>query len=253
MKNQYFGDVNDFRKYGLLRALRRASGLTVGVCWCLTNDEGGHGELRRYLSQPGRWRHHDPELYEQLQRLLTPEVRRSVSLAREWGLVPEASYFEKLLSDNRANRVAYFEEARQALASCDVIFVDPDNGIEVSSSRTGTVGSSKYVYWPELKTLFDSGQSLLVYQHFPRVARDRFVPSLMRRLAEEFQGASIGAFSTAHVAFFLAQQARHAGVFENTERTMQSDWSGQFKAWPNLLTVRRLSRSAARRTFRGTV
>ena len=53
MKNQYFGDVNDFRKYGLLRTLQRASGLAVGVCWFLTiDDHAGDGERRNYLTNP---------------------------------------------------------------------------------------------------------------------------------------------------------------------------------------------------------
>ena len=43
MKNQYFGDVNDFRKYGLLRTIQRASSVAIGVCWFLTADDGGTG------------------------------------------------------------------------------------------------------------------------------------------------------------------------------------------------------------------
>jgi DNA helicase II / ATP-dependent DNA helicase PcrA len=40
VKDQYFGDVNDYIKYGLLRCLSRA-GIGVGVCWMLTpNDQG---------------------------------------------------------------------------------------------------------------------------------------------------------------------------------------------------------------------
>ena len=62
MKNQYFGDVNDYRKYGLLRLLAHA-GLKIGVCWMLTEDgrKGArkrNGEQRRYLGegkQQGHW------------------------------------------------------------------------------------------------------------------------------------------------------------------------------------------------------
>src|SRR5436309_725994 len=202
MKNQYFGDINDFRKYGLLRTLQRTSGLTVGVCWCLTNDDaGGDGELRKYLSQPKRWRHYDSDLYELLRRLLDPDMPRSVSLAPEWNLVPGASFFDPLLPDSRSARTAYFEKARRALASCDVVFLDPDNGIEVPSTGLGVFGSSKYVYWSELKAMYAAGQSLLVYQHFPRVVRERFVPFLSARLSDELLGSTVVAFSTAHVVF----------------------------------------------------
>jgi hypothetical protein len=168
MKNQYFGDVNDFRKYGLLRTLQRASGLAVGVCWFLTVDDGaGDGELRNYLKHPGRWRHYDPELYDKLQRLLDAEVQRSVSRASEWELVPGASYFDTVLRDHRLARAEYFKAARQVLRNSDLVFVDPDNGIEVPSTKLGAAGSSKYVYWEELQTMYGGGQSILVYQHFP--------------------------------------------------------------------------------------
>jgi hypothetical protein len=40
MKDQYFGDVNDYLKYGLLRCFAEA-GWRVGVCWMLTPDDGG--------------------------------------------------------------------------------------------------------------------------------------------------------------------------------------------------------------------
>ena len=40
MKDQYFGDINDYRKYGLLRAVVCTSGLRLMVAWMLTPDDG---------------------------------------------------------------------------------------------------------------------------------------------------------------------------------------------------------------------
>src|SRR5689334_17138573 len=40
MKHQYFGDVNDYRKYGLLRSIQKEAGLRVAVCWMLTPNDG---------------------------------------------------------------------------------------------------------------------------------------------------------------------------------------------------------------------
>jgi hypothetical protein len=39
MKDQYFGDINDFRKYGLLRLLCVSDRLRLGVCWMLTDTD----------------------------------------------------------------------------------------------------------------------------------------------------------------------------------------------------------------------
>ena len=232
MKNQYFGDVNDFRKYGLLRTLQRASQLTLGVCWFLTSDDGGgDGELRKYLSQPQRWRRYDPDLYEKLQRLLTPGTPRTVRHAREWDLISNASYFDALLQDNRTAREAYFQAARQALGNCDVLFLDPDNGIEIASRKLGTVGSSKYVYWSELQDMYEHGHSILVYQHFPRVVRERFVPFLAGRLSEELRASSVVAFWTPYVVFFLVQQPRHESAFASAAHEVQQQWRNQITVW----------------------
>ena len=66
MKDQYFGDVNDYRKYGLLRALGHAGFKTL-VVWMLTpNDGRSDGRFTDYLDQPSHWKHYDEELYDAL-------------------------------------------------------------------------------------------------------------------------------------------------------------------------------------------
>ncbi len=138
MKHQYFGDINDYRKYGLLRTLSQASGLPLGVCWLLTTpDERTDGEFRSYLEQPRRWQHHDPELYAALQRLKEPTTARSVTHAEAWELLPSARYFDEYLLDQLTHREAYFDRAWAALAGCPLLFLDPDNGLEVEKPAAG--------------------------------------------------------------------------------------------------------------------
>jgi hypothetical protein len=73
MKNQYFGDINDYLKYGLLRGFA-ASGFGVGVCWMLTPDDGrSDGRKIEYLSNPQRGKVHDAELFD----TLSATVRRT--------------------------------------------------------------------------------------------------------------------------------------------------------------------------------
>jgi len=61
MKNQYFGDINDYGKYGLLRILAGFGELKIAVCWMLTPDDGRRdGRLIQYLKQPEKWRKYDP-------------------------------------------------------------------------------------------------------------------------------------------------------------------------------------------------
>ena len=67
MKNQYFGDINDYQKFGILRAVADAS-LRTMVCWMLTRDDKKTDERRdglrlSYLDKPDIWTssHHSQE------------------------------------------------------------------------------------------------------------------------------------------------------------------------------------------------
>ena len=84
LKNQYFGDVNDYRKYGLLRCFQRAGCPKLLVAWMLTGDDGGRdGSRRSYLESPGRWREYDSVLYTGLQNLLRGQRRPDVTLLED--------------------------------------------------------------------------------------------------------------------------------------------------------------------------
>lgn len=57
MKNQYFGDINDYRKYGLRRAILDSTRLQMLVAWMLTPDDGStDGNFITYLEKPDKWR-----------------------------------------------------------------------------------------------------------------------------------------------------------------------------------------------------
>jgi hypothetical protein len=46
VKNQCFRDINDYRKYGLLRVLTNRGGARTAVCWMFTPDDGrGDGRV----------------------------------------------------------------------------------------------------------------------------------------------------------------------------------------------------------------
>lgn len=61
MKNQYFGDINDYKKYGLLRSIESASSLRLLVAWMLAPDDGStDGEFVEYLDEPEKWENYDP-------------------------------------------------------------------------------------------------------------------------------------------------------------------------------------------------
>jgi len=70
MKNQYFGDVNDYRKYGLVRLQGGEGSIRIGVSWMLTPpDKRPDGRKTEYLEDEARaaFRRFDPPLYDFLK------------------------------------------------------------------------------------------------------------------------------------------------------------------------------------------
>ena len=228
MKNQYFGDVSDYRKYGLLRALLQHNELTLGVCWMLTPDDGrSDGAFRRYLNQPRLFRHHDPTLYDALGSLCKGDLAYGVWHANALGLLPRTTYYEELVPDECRARGKYGEQMLAAIASTDLVFFDPDNGIEVSSCPVGRKNSSKYVLWNELSTTYSGCHSLLVYQHFPRRPRYEFIATMSSVMAKRFPGAEVHCFRTAHVGFFLVAHEHHAQRLRGSLALIERQWQGQ--------------------------
>ncbi len=137
MKNQYYADVNDYRKYGLLRGLVRDRELTLGVAWMLTPDDSGpDGRFTDYAADPTRWREYDPPLFDHLADALSRNAR-NVTEFETSGLLPGASFFRDLVPDDRNMRAAFSDRLTATLQGNDLVFLDPDNGIEVSSKPAG--------------------------------------------------------------------------------------------------------------------
>ena len=227
MKDQYFGDINDYRKYGLLRILTEVSDLKLGVCWLRTQDDGsGNGQSRTYLQQPFWFRQRDPVLYDSLSRLADADVIQSVLNAEAWNLIPGATYFHKLLNDSSNHRITYFREALSALADAPLLFFDPDNGVEVKSVGFGQRKSSKYLYWKEIEDTFVLGHSMVIYQHFPRVNREVFIERMSHEIKERLSTSEVVSFRTARVVFFLIAQPEHAPAFDGVHEAIGRSWNG---------------------------
>ena len=226
MKNQYFGDVNDYLKYGLLRCFSKA-GLRIGVCWMLTPDDGrSDGGKTRYLSDHRRWRGHDPVLFDKLKSTVGSGEERHVSVVEDGTVIPNSSFFSELVPDTRTLRDAWFKRACAALPDVDLLFFDPDNGLEIRSKPYGSRSSKKYVYWSEIRLAWELGSSLLIFQHFPREKREPYVARMARTLKLETSGATIVPLRTPSVLFLLASQPRHLPAIEAAIEIARASWDG---------------------------
>jgi hypothetical protein len=194
MKDQYVGDVSDYLKYAVLRAWN-ASRLSLALGWMLTEpDMRSDGNLTRYLEQPDLYRDFDPALFDGLARLVSTG-NRSVQAIIEAKLLADCHAQDRTLTDDMLNRRGWFRELANTAADRDVLFLDPDNGLEVASVARGRAGSRRYVYLAELAELHHPRQAIVVYQHFPRVARDVYLNAQLRRLSESWPGRTFAVCS----------------------------------------------------------
>ena len=232
MKNQYVGDINDYRKYGLIRLIQSVANLNILIAWMLTpDDDSNDGNILEYLQQSLKWSLFDSELYCALNDALSSGSTRGVSLIERSGILGKANYFSVIVPDDLDDRTQWFEDLVLASADADFVFLDPDNGLEIKSKAIGAKYSSKFLYYSEVEALWRKGKSLLIYQHFPRVKRSRYIAQRANDLQMHTKGATVEVFFTPHVAFFLLLQKEHAGLKEQIGNEVLARWPHQFGVW----------------------
>ena len=138
MQGEFVGDIGDLAKLGLLRALS-ADKKQLGVAWYLYPDQGRNdGQHFEYVDQPQYWRAIDPGLFGGLQGIITRwrnnQGPRAVMDPAYLSLLPGAVFADEMLrADGQPNRAewrrGWFKRVANQLRDCDLVFVDPDNGL----------------------------------------------------------------------------------------------------------------------------
>jgi hypothetical protein len=182
VQDQYVCDIGDYGKYGLLRALfGNRSSLRLGVVWYRVPNESHKtdGKYTGYLSQDS-FRACDPELFDQLKILVDSGKRTCQEIERSSVFKQGTKFYSQLLLDNqgimnqramqtrRDFRKEWLKEALELTESCDAVFLDPDNGLEVASVPKGCKASCKYVYLDEISLFVNRRQTTIVYHHLCR-------------------------------------------------------------------------------------
>jgi hypothetical protein len=80
VQNRYVGDIGDYVKLAILRAL--VPGRRLGVAWWLFPDESHNRDGRHvgYLERSNEWRRFDPTLFDGLKQIIERGERRVQAL-----------------------------------------------------------------------------------------------------------------------------------------------------------------------------
>ena len=257
MQDRYVGDLGDFGKYGLLKALcscrESVAGprSSLGVVWYLVPDEGHNqdGKYVQYLVPSARnqeqFRSCDPVLYDVLGEIVC-SGRRSVASIREREVLPAGTrYYDPPLTFDGLSgsvagvqwqrsefRSAWLEGALEFTAPCELVFMDPDNGFEVRVGAYEKRGP-KYVFFTELMPYLDRGQSLVVYHHMSR--RGPSTQQISERLTQIKDKLGRGAFAllyhrgSARAFFVIPVEGQEDDLYSKTEKFLEGPWARHFE------------------------
>lgn len=170
MQDRYVGDIGDFVKFGLLRAL--GHGQRLGIAWYLFPDEADNGDGRHigYLKDQYLWRDLDKELFDVLKKIVC-RSERSVRRVESSGLLSNAAFssarldFKGMASYRRDARKAWFKAVLAHLRGCTIVFADPDNGL-CQDAEYNCANRRAWKQMPLSEALeMAEGRSAIIYHH----------------------------------------------------------------------------------------
>ncbi len=236
MKNQYFGDVGDYGKYGLLRFLAE-HGISVSVNWYLTRDDrSSDGKFVSYLSDK-RFRRFSPVIYDELQKHVVQEGRRDILVMNETDLIPDAKYYTIPLpaldgvpsAERKRRRKEWHENALSFCAGSDLVFLDPDNGIR-PEGQSYSSQDNKYVFLEEAADYYNAGQNVVYYCHKGR-RTDAQWSEYKRLLRTRIPEADLIGLTfhrgTQRSYIFALQSGSAAGIKQLLSEFLASEWGGR--------------------------
>jgi len=154
MRDQYAGDISDFLKFALLRAMA-SSNRVLGIGWYYLPGGDGRPDGRHveWRDDPA-WRDFDSDLHAGLSSL----SERSVAALERASIWPRRTIFHRDPVPADLMRREWAQRKRAALSSADLVFLDPDNGV-------GEV-SQKHTTFEEIRLLRRATRTISVI-HFP--------------------------------------------------------------------------------------
>jgi len=237
VQNRYTGDIGDFGKLGLLRWVGR-SGLSIGVNWYLVSDEthGNDGKYTTYLNKE-TFRVCDEELWRALQSIVA-SGNKEVKALETPGILNARFFSDALelskatLADRTTLRLRWHTHALEQLERCDLVFLDPDNGLMVPSAEE-SMKANKFVLLQELADYYRQGSSVAYYQHKARLSDSYYIEQFKCLTTSgaflEVRGLGLKFKTTSQRYFFILLQPQHAEkITASINQFLNSQWGEHF-------------------------
>ena len=234
MQDAYVGDIGDYGKYGLLRVMEK-SGLEIGINWykVVPRKAGkqNDGKYISYLTAPCEYRHFDPELFDKLSQIVLWEQDRRIERVEQAGLLHAKFYSEPLEKERREWHI----KALETLRDVDVVFLDPDNGLETRTMEMRGTATEKHACRREIKDYYCAGKSVVLYQHLPQMTKKEVCIEELVYFGKHVLGADelhileFPRYTTRFYACFLHYD--HAKIMRAGIESMDRNWKGICRRW----------------------
>ena len=233
MQDRFVGDIGDFGKYGLLRALTGIwpplppkERLSLGVVWYYREEKG-----LDYLRKSEEYRTCDEELFFHLNKIVTGSTRTIYAIEESEILGNDTTFYSTPVAQGKNKRKIWISDAVKLMQKKDIVFIDPDNGLSFKDSM-----SSKHVSLSEVKQFFNPEQTIIIYQSFWRQNQDvqmaEWTKSIHRVLHLK-KPPRIIRFSPHHPrAFIILPAARHAKKIDaRLAKMLKGPWHPHFECY----------------------
>jgi hypothetical protein len=256
MQNRYAGDVGDFGKFGLLNKIFDAPKWKIGVVWYLYPDEN-HNDDGRYIEYLSKkefiWCNEN--LADKLSKVVRSGRRNVKELERVGVLKSNTVYFDECLDfyhrfpgQTKKNknirlklRKKWLAKAIEMTSACNVLFVDPDNGIEISSCpKLNQSKSGKYIYYSEIERLFQYKDVMVIYHHLNRHKNHGSHREQIERRAKELKMKNTSNFKVFAIRFkpysprayfILCRHSCETEIRNNLNDFLHSPWSNHWDSY----------------------
>ncbi len=243
MKNQYFGDVRDLFKYDLIQEImqqpprlmqqppRLRQFTFIPMLTKNDNKTDGNNRITDAIIEKGlRAGTQNIELIKYLRKdnEIKPEDRNFIKIRKFFtdnGIPTEifnpAAYKPEDYF-TQGKRREYFSGVPESSLESALVFVDPDNGLEVKKP------SGKHLQYSEVRALFErmsDDSILMIYQHFPRENHDKYINRRVQELRDVTKENPLWISDNEIIFFFVAKNDR---IRENLKCVL-SNYSGRYE------------------------
>ena len=225
MQDRFIGDIGDFEKYGLLRALAgvhppEAPELSLGVVWYKVPDLNID-----FLKDPTGYRDCDPLLFNELNRVVQSN-ERTIAAIQHVPIWPKGTkFFGEPAVKRKPSRPddPWLDAAVEEIGKCELVFLDPDNGLE---NRSKDRCSREHCSYNDVQRLWERGASLVIYQHQHRFKRQAEQMAAIADELKEVVGTRPWYLHFTQRSLFVVPSKRHDDILKARFLRFVGNWGG---------------------------